>query len=330
MDFEVTDDQAALQEGVRAFCAGRFPIEVVRANEDTGGGLDRGRWAELGELGIFSLRRDGFGMCDAVLAFEELGRALVPGPLVATHLAATHLAERGGPFAGAADGSAVVGLTWPAEPVVAVEHAADLDALLVLDERGLHRIDLAALDLETAARPLDPLVPVSFLRSGLPAGEQLAGPEAVATWRREGAVLTAAQQLGLALGALQLAVAYAKDREQFGRPIGSFQAIKHLAADMLTKAEIARAAVYASACAVDERGGGDPAMAASIAKLLAGEAAIFVAKTGIQIHGGMGFTWEVDAQRYWKRACVLDTHFGNSDHHAEVIAWGSTDASPVG
>ena len=151
------------------------------------------------------------------------------------------------------------------------------------------------------------------------------GPTLPPSWRLEGAVLTAAQQLGLALGSLRLAVDYAKQREQFGRPIGSFQAIKHLAADMLTQGEMARAAVYAAACALDGRSDDDPVVAASVAKLVAGEAAIFVSKTGIQIHGGMGFTWEVDAQCFWKRACVLDTHYGNADHHAELVARRTDD-----
>ena len=313
MDFELTDDQVALQEGIRTFCQGRYPIDVVRANEETGGALDRGRWGELAELGVFSLRADGFGMSEAVLAFEELGRALVPGPVVATHLAATHLA-------GVAPAGSVVGLTWPAEPVVAIEHPADLDVLLVIDGAGLRRIDPSALTLEAATRPLDPLVPVSYVRGPLAAGEAVGDAAMAATWRTEGAVLTAAQQLGLALGALDLAVAYAKEREQFGRPIGAFQAVKHLAADILTRAEVARAAVYAAACALDGRSTEDPIREAAVAKLLAGEAALFAAKTGIQIHGGMGFTWEVDAQRYWKRACVLDTHFGNADAQAELLA----------
>ena len=126
-------------------------------------------------------------------------------------------------------------------------------------------------------------------------------------------------QLGLALAAVDLATAYAMEREQFGRPIGSFQAVKHLLADMLVKAEVARAAVYA-ACAVDGASTDDPVHAASVAKVLAGDAALFCGKTGIQVHGGMGFTWEVDAQRYWKRASVLDTHFGNSDEHAVAVA----------
>ena len=152
MDFELTDDQVALQEGVRAFCQGRFPIEVVRANEEAGGVIDRGRWRELGEMGIFSLRLDGFGVADAVLAFEELGSALVPGPLVETLLAATHLPS----VAGASDGSVVVGATWRSEPIVAIEHPGDLDVVLVVATRrpppgpaGGPRIG----ERRTAARP---------------------------------------------------------------------------------------------------------------------------------------------------------------------------------
>ena len=120
--------------------------------------------------------------------------------------------------------------------------------------------------------------------------------------------------------ATELATEYAKEREQFGRAIGSFQAVKHLCADMLVRAEVARAAVYAAAVALDGRSDDDPARAASAAKIMAGDAAIANGKSGIQVHGGIGFTWEVDAQRFWKRATVLDTHFGNSDEHAEAVA----------
>ena len=268
---------------------------------------------------MLSLRRDGFGMTDAVLAFEELGRFLVPGPLVETHLAATHLPA----IAGTGEGETLVGLTWPSEPIAAIEYPDDADAVLVIDETGLRRIELGALDLLPAERPLDQLVPISFVRGELPAGTPVGDAALAERWQLEGAVLTAAQQLGLALGAIDLAVAYAKQREQFGKFIASFQAVKHMAADMLTKAEVARAAVYAAACALDDKSDEDPARAASVAKIMAGEAALFAAKTGIQIHGGMGFTWEVNAQLFWKRACVLDTHYGNADHHAELIAVAS-------
>ena len=115
---------------------------------------------------------------------------------------------------------------------------------------------------------------------------------------------------------------YAKDREQFGRTIGSFQAVKHILADMLARAELARAAVDAAAVTVAQPDIGDPRRAVSVAKLLAGEAAILNGKAAIQVHGGVGFTWDVDAHLLLKRAWVLETHFGNGDAHAESLAAG--------
>ena len=115
----------------------------------------------------------------------------------------------------------------------------------------------------------------------------------------------------------ELAVAYAKERVQFDRPIGSFQAIKHLCADMVVRTELARAAVYAAGARLDEgteRPGFDRLV--STAKLIAGEAAIANGKTATQVFGGMGYTWEVDVHLYLKRAWVLDTHFGPADQHA--------------
>ena len=102
-----------------------------------------------------------------------------------------------------------------------------------------------------------------------------------------------------------MAVAYAKQREQFGKPIGSFQAVKHMCADMLVAAETARAAVHAAAVTIDQPDVGDPDRAAAGAGLLAAEAAIKNGKTSIQVHGGMGFTWEVPAHLYLMRARVL-------------------------
>ena len=142
----------------------------------------------------------------------------------------------------------------------------------------------------------------------------------VAELRRDGMVLTAAYQLGIASRTVELATEYAKEREQFGRAIGSFQAIKHMIADMLVRSEVARAAVYAAACTVDGRSDDDADRAAAIAKIMAGVAALANAKTCIQVHGGIGYTWELDVQRYWKRASVLETHFGNGDHWAEAVA----------
>ncbi len=318
MDFELTDDQVALQEGVRAFLDGRFSLDDVRAIE-AAGHLDRDRWQELGETGVFSLtlpETDGgleLGVSEAALVFEELGRALVPGPLVATFLAAPWID-------GASVGETIVGRFEPGAPVSVIEHPSDLDALVILADDGVRRLDLDAISTIPVERPVDALTPLSIVDGEVPAGELIADPEVAERARLVGIVLTSALQLGLALRATELATGYAKEREQFGRVIGSFQAVKHLCADMLVRAEVARAAVYAAAVALDGRSDDDPVRAAAGAKILAGDAAIANGKAGIQVHGGIGFTWEVDAQRFWKRATVLDTHFGNSDDHAEAVA----------
>jgi alkylation response protein AidB-like acyl-CoA dehydrogenase len=326
VDFEVSEFQSDLADGIRRLCEGVFPLEEIRRTESTDRVVDRAGWARLGEAGVFHLCLAeeaggvGLGLAEAALVFEELGRALVPGPLVASHLAA-------GLVDGADDGSVVVGLVErPAAsaagtgvlPVV-VEHLADLDVLLVLSDRGVEQLDPASLDATPLPRPMDPLTPVWSL-DALPDGEPLAGPEVAAWWRRDGAVLTGALQVGMAQWACDLAVEYAKGRVQFGRPIGGFQAVKHLCADMAVRAEVARIAVQAAAVTVDQPDVGDPDVAAAGAKLLADEAAVTNGRSSIQVHGGMGFTWEVPAHLAYKRARVLATQFGTDDTLAESLA----------
>jgi alkylation response protein AidB-like acyl-CoA dehydrogenase len=313
VDFWTTDDQEALRQAMRAFVAGRCPLDGLHGREESGMAIDRQQWRELAEMGVFSLRSDGLGAREAVIVFEELGRALVPGPLVATHLAA-------GMVDGAGAGATIVGLLDAQPYVTMIEHARQVDGLLRFAGDELRLVDPRLLTLAAVERPLDPLTPVWRCTADPPPGELIAHGEAVQQLHDLGVALTAALQLGVALSAVDLATDYAKHREQFGRPIGSFQAVKHMLAEMLVKAEVARAAVYAAACALDGASSDDPRRAASAAKVVAGEAALFNGRTGIQVHGGMGFTWEVDAQRYWKRAVVLDTTFGTTDAHAMSIA----------
>jgi alkylation response protein AidB-like acyl-CoA dehydrogenase len=318
VDFELSADQAALQEGVRNLLEGRFPMTVVRAIGDAGR-LDRGRWAELAELGVFALRlpeAEGgveLGWADAVLVFEELGRALVPGPMVWTHLAA-------GTVDGAASGTVVVGGLERNDPSGLVEHAADVDVLLVVDDDGVWSVDPSALALEPIANPLDPLTPVSRLSDPLPQGERLLGAGEVDAFRRRGRALVAGQLLGVAAASTELAVAYAKERVQFDRPIGAFQAIKHILADMFTRTEVARGAVYAAGVTLDDPAVGDVDRAVVAAKLTADEAAVGNGKAGVQVHGGMGYTWEVDAHLLLKRAYVLEPLFGSVDACADAMA----------
>ena len=257
----------------------------------------------------------GLDLPEAALVFEELGRALVPGPLVATHLAA-------GLVDGAAEGAVVVGLVERPEPGAAiplvVEYLSDLDTLLVLSNGGVAAVDPTTLEATAVHRPMDPLTPL-WIVAALPEGTALGGSELSTRWRRDGAVLTAALQVGSAGWSTDLATAYAKQRTQFGRVIGGFQAIKHICADMLVRTEVARVAVQAAAVTIVQPDVGDAQVAALGAKLLADEAALANGKSCIQVHGGMGFTWEVPAHLAFKRARVLATQFGTDDELAERL-----------
>lgn len=320
MDFRLSEDQQALRDGVRAFCEGRVGVDALRELEEKHA-LEAGLWSELAQMGVFQLRVPeaeggvGLGCADAVLVFAELGRRLVPGPLVWTHLAA-------GRVDGAGAGAAVVGgldLVRGSEGPLLVEHYDALDVLLVLREDGVERLDPRQLDARPVAVPLDPLTPLHQV-DGLPGGERIGDARESARLRLLGATLCAAQLLGIAEATLEMAVDYAKKREQFGRPLGSFQAVKHMLSDMFVRQEVARAACYAAGATLDDPEVGDVARAVHGAKLNAGEAALRNARTCIQVHGGMGYTWEVPVHYYLKRAWVLENVFGSCDEHAEALA----------
>jgi alkylation response protein AidB-like acyl-CoA dehydrogenase len=302
MNFDLSEDQLALRDGVRRLCEGRFDRLRVRK------GFDRDLFTELGDAGVFSLRADGFGWADVSIVFQELGRALVPGPLVWTHLA--H---------GSVDG-VVGGLERPAPGApILVDHPDTIDALVVLGDAGLTVVAPEALGPVTVLDwPLDPLTPVGRA-DALPDGTRVGDADLARTWRAGGALLTAAYQVGMAQACVERAAAYALERHQFARPVGSFQAVKHLLADMAVRAEVARAAVDAAACVLDDPAAGDAARAVSGAKLIAGDASLQNAKGSLQVHGGVGFTWEVDVHLFLKRAWVLNTEFGTPDEHADAV-----------
>lgn len=317
MNFDLNDEERALQQGIRDVCKRLFPMDRVRGLASETGGLDRKLWRELGDAGVFSLRVPepegvGLGMTQAVLVFEELGRTIVPGPLVSTHLAA-------GLVEGAATGEVIVGMMERSRSPRLVGHLAAVDTVAVVDADGLWRVDPAAVRAEPIERPLDPLTPMHLVEE-LPQGERIADADVVQRWRLEGAALIGAMEVGIAAACVDQAVAYAKERKQFGRVIGSFQAVKHICADMLVRAEVARAAVHAAGVLLDDPSAGNAERAVAGARLLAAEAAVANGKANIQVHGGMGYTWEVDAHLYLKRAVLLATRFGRGDEWAEVIA----------
>ncbi|MFE6666636.1 acyl-CoA dehydrogenase family protein [Streptomyces sp. NPDC057697] len=315
MDFQLSDDQRALRAGVRELLAGRFGRDRMRAALDAGDGVDRALWRELGEAGFFALRLPeeeggvGLGLPEAVLLFEEAGRSLLPGPLIATHLAA-------GPVKGAARGEAVVAVHEEGRPVA---HLGEADALLVLapgdgtgapGETATVRDAAPVREAADAVRSVDPFTPLWRVEGPVEAGEPLPRGGRI---RAEGALLAAAEQLGSAARTTEMAVGYAGAREQFGAPIGSFQAVKHLCAGMLVRAEVARCAVYAAAVT------GDPAEIAG-AKLLADDAAVRNARDCLQVHGGMGFTWESDVHLHLKRAWLRSGQWLTAAAAEEVLA----------
>jgi alkylation response protein AidB-like acyl-CoA dehydrogenase len=313
MNLELSDDQVALRDGIRAVLEGRFGMARVRR------GFDRSVWDDLAGAGVLSLLTDGFGPADAVVVLEALGEALVPGPVVDGMLAhAVHPGEI----------VAVAARPKPYEPLV-VELYDDVDAVLVHDEAGVWRVDVATIEHDPSPWPLDPLTPVSHVAL-LPEGDAIAGPEVAAQWRQHGAVYTAAFLVGMAQRLTDLSVAYATEREQFGRPIGGFQAMKHLLADMVVRTEVARAAVYAAGAHLGEPGEPGLDRAVAVAKVMAGEAAVANGKTATQVHGGMGFTWEVDVHLYLKRAWVLDTRFGSVDEHCDAVYASAMSTADAG
>ncbi|MFC1409329.1 acyl-CoA dehydrogenase family protein [Streptacidiphilus sp. N1-12] len=331
MDFRLTPDQRELRDGLRALLAGRFGPEQLRAAVDGRAGPD-GILDALTGAGLFALRRPvrqdglGLGLAEAVLAFEEAGRALVPGPLVATELAAAHSASGHGASGHGADGGAglagVVRTPRSDRGPLLVERLPSLSLLLVLDTGAgeVRTLDPARLTARQV-RSLDPLTPLWELTAPLPRGELLSAADPELLWT-EGTLLTAALQVGLATRAVETAVGYAKQREQFGRPIGAFQAVQQLCAEMLARVEPARAAVRAAALSGVGPGGPPDPVEVAGAKLLADEAAVRGARDCLQVHGGMGFTWEADVHLLLKRAWLLERMFAGHAECAEKLASG--------
>ncbi|WP_406383107.1 acyl-CoA dehydrogenase family protein [Streptomyces sp. NBC_01618] len=325
MDFQLSDDQRALRTGIRDLLAGRFSRDRMRAALDGGTGVDRALWRELGEAGFFALRLPekaggvGLGLPESVLLFEEVGRSLLPGPLIATHLAA-------GAVKGAAQGEAVIAVLDAGQPV---GHLGDADGLLVLGAGdagagagsgsrsgdgpgpadGIVRDAVRIREAAEPVRSLDPFTPLWRVTGRVGPVEPLPG----GALRAEGALLAAAEQLGSAARTTEMAVQHAGEREQFGSPIGSFQAVKHLCAGMLVRTELARGAVYAAAVTAD------PVEIAG-AKLLADDAAVRNARDCLQVHGGMGFTWEADVHLHLKRAWLRSVRWLTAATAEEALA----------
>jgi alkylation response protein AidB-like acyl-CoA dehydrogenase len=324
VDLLPSPEQAEIADSARRLLAAEVPMTAVRASADRAG-VDRDLWARIGALGWFGLGLDeaaggvGYGLPEEVLLFREIGRFLAPGPFVATALAA-RVAAGAGAASTAADileGRAVVGLAESVGPRHRLLDATHADLVLTVEPAGATLTERAAWGDVEVAVCLDPTIELAYaLRpEGPPIAEQ-AG-RAVAD---RGAVLTAAVLVGTAEATRDMSAQYAKDREQFGRPIGSFQAVKHRCADMAVRCEVILDLTIYAALLV-QTGSPDAALHVAGAKALAGEYAVANAFDNVQNHGGIGVTWEHDAHLFVKRANVAASAFGGrAEQLAAVLA----------
>jgi len=355
MNFEFTDDQRAIKRTAHDFLAARYKPETVRAIAEDPEGFGDRQWPELVELGwpgAIIPEADGglgLGVVELVVIQEEMGHALAPSPFFSNVCATALLLAAGtdaqrerwlGPLAaGEARGTVAVWdeyAGWsPARSEleqgpdgtltgtkIAVADAATADFVIVAGAGAAHYLVAAgAAGVELVPeQPLDPTRKLSTLRLEGAAAEPLAlARDPIA--HAYGTIVTAlaAENVGVAQRALELAVAYAGDRKQFDRPIGSFQAVAHRCAQMLLEVEAARSLSYWAGWALEH----DPASAgraASMAKAYAGDAGFRVTASALQVHGGIGFTWEHDLHFFLKRAKANAHAFGDARWHRDRVA----------
>lgn len=327
MRFGFNEEQRLFQASVRSLLERECPPERVRALWEHETGRSPDLWAKLAEVGLTGLlvpeRYGGLGMdeIDLVLPLEEAGRVALAEPLLENAVGSALLRDGAAEELAAswlprvAAGEAILAIGHPIDPCVADAHVADL---LILPRAGeLHALARNAVRLERqpcldGARRLFRVAWEPSQESCLAKGDGAQGLLDAAFDRA--ALAVAAEQLGIAERLVELAVEYAKQREQFGKPIGSFQAIKHMLASVQVRIEFARPVVYRAAFSV-ARGAPARSTHASHAKAAASEAAVLAAKTALQVHGAIGYTWEVDLHLWMKRAWALEATWGGSAWH---------------
>jgi alkylation response protein AidB-like acyl-CoA dehydrogenase len=317
VNFSFTPEQETFRAEARRFLSERVD---VRAQIAMPGAHDPTLWKEmaaLGWLGIALPESDGgqgLGLIDLCILLEEAGRVLLPGPFLPHAIAGLALTrtQTNDLLPSVASGEIVATAGSDLESAVACGAVADVVVFLRFMDPAIARAGTFEASEIEAADLTRPATSVSLQKDV----EPLNVPVPLMPYA---SVAVAADAVGGAQGALDMAVAYAKDRQQFDRPIASFQAIKHKAADMLRALEAARLAVYYAASAIDS-GSPDAFVAAAQAKVAANDAFLRCAAENIQIHGGIGVTWEHDAHLYYRRALADSVTFGESAGGREVVA----------
>lgn len=353
MQFGLSESQQILKDTAQKFFAGECPIAEVRRLTETDTAFDAALWRKMAEQGFTGIifPEDvggmGLGIVELILLMEEAGRALLPGPFFSTiALAGAAIAGCGGAdqkkkylgpiCAGEARSTLAFleeGASWNSGDLQLAESGGKLTGqkLFVPDAASANFIVVAArngvfvADAKAAGIKIAPMAGMDITRkiysvefSDTPA-EKLASPQGLAGALDIATAALVAELVGGMQRTLDITVQYAKTRKQFGKPIGQYQAVQHQCADMYLETESSRSAAYYAAWAL-EHGTPEAALSVSIAKMYASDAGRNVGNHGIQVHGGMGFTWENDVHLYYRRAKASETMLGDATFHRERIA----------
>jgi alkylation response protein AidB-like acyl-CoA dehydrogenase len=326
MDFDFNDEQREIKSTAREFLASRFKPEKVRELAESDSPYDDALWKEICELGWAGIALDeehggqGLGTVELVILCEELGYALAPSPFISNAVAGLLIESAGSdeqrakwlPGIASGEQRGAAAFTPDDEPIVGAAEGASV--LVLNDGEGGKLVqagdaNLERLDLIDTTR--------AYYRVTADGGDPLGGDVSIAV--DKAVVALSAELVGVAARALDMATEYAKEREQFGRPIGAYQAVSHRLAEMLWDVEEARSLTYFAAWVADAEPETLP-QAASMAKARASDAATSVTHDAIQTFGGIGFTWEHDVHFLLKRARVCAQLLGTPAQHRERVA----------
>ncbi len=360
MDFELSSEQVSLREAAGRVLDDLASSARVREcvgppdSVSAGGGFDRRLWLAMAEQGWLAIEQPedegglGLGMVEVAILCEQLGRRVAPVPFTGTTLAQSAFR------AAAADeglspptrmesrvwgerlttGEAVGCLAWSAPPATTVAsggnclltlrpepavYASAADVVVVVTGDAVYGVPLAP-DARPAPEPaMDRTRPLAWLQLEEAPARRIGDAAAARSLLDRAVTALAAEMLGASGRVLEMSVEYATERVQFGKPIGSFQAVKHRLADALVDVEGMRSAVfYAAWCIASGHPGAS--LAASAAKAWCSDASHRVMASGLQVHGGVGFTWEHDLHLFVKRSQLDQVSWGDADFHRERIA----------
>jgi alkylation response protein AidB-like acyl-CoA dehydrogenase len=360
MQFGLSESQTILKDTARKFFAGECPTATVRKLMETDTAYDAALWAKLAEQGFTGVIVPeeyggmGLGKVELILLMEEAGYALLPGPFFSTVALAAPVIDALGTSAqkkkylapiAAGQARSTLALvegngSWnPAHTQLSaagdhltgtklfVTDAAAASFIVVAARNGVFMVEANAPGLRIEPmKGMDLTRKIYSLEFKNTPAEKLDGPGDLARALDIATAALAAEMTGGMQRVLETTVAYAKTRKQFGKPIGIFQAVQHLCADMYLETESSRSAAYYASWALEENAP-DAARAVSIAKMYASDAGRTVGNRGIQVHGGMGFTWENDLHLYYRRAKASETMLGDATFHRERIAKLVIDAA---